>query len=106
MSDFQDEKISDLDGLELDYPSFDISSTEGIEKDDNIPKSVVFATAHHADDQHETMLLKLIRGAYITNLQPVCKCVVMYVPESLGLLFLLLLPQLLLLLLLSSYLLF
>jgi tRNA(Ile)-lysidine synthase TilS/MesJ len=34
-------------------------------------KSVVFATAHHADDQHETIMLKFLRGAYISNLQPV-----------------------------------
>jgi tRNA(Ile)-lysidine synthase TilS/MesJ len=29
------------------------------------------ATAHHADDQMETMMLKLIRGAHISHLQPV-----------------------------------
>jgi tRNA(Ile)-lysidine synthase TilS/MesJ len=34
-------------------------------------RSVVFATAHHADDQHETIMLKFLRGAYISNLQPV-----------------------------------
>ena len=32
----------------------------------------VYATAHHADDQMETMMLKLLRGAFISNLQPVC----------------------------------
>lgn len=34
-------------------------------------RSVVFATAHHADDQHETVMLKFLRGAHISNLQPV-----------------------------------
>lgn len=37
----------------------------------DVPPSAVFSTAHHADDQHETVLLKFLRGAYITNLQPV-----------------------------------
>lgn len=37
----------------------------------NLPLSSVFATAHHCDDQQETMLLKFLRGAYITHLQPV-----------------------------------
>ena len=30
-----------------------------------------YATAHHADDQQETILLKFLRGAHISNLQPV-----------------------------------
>jgi PP-loop family len=37
----------------------------------DVPPSTVFSTAHHADDQHETVLLKFLRGAYIANLQPV-----------------------------------
>ena len=37
----------------------------------NLSPSSVFATAHHCDDQHETMLLKFLRGAHITHLQPV-----------------------------------
>jgi PP-loop family len=81
LSDFQDKKVRNTGGLELDNPPCNIPPTEAIEKDENTPRSVVFATAHHADDQHETMLLKLIRGAYITNLQPVCKCVLIYVQE-------------------------
>jgi hypothetical protein len=81
LSDFQDKKLSDIDRLELDYPSCNIPPTEAIKKDENTPRSVVFATAHHADDQHETMLLKLIRGAYITNLQPVRKRVLIYVQK-------------------------
>ena len=35
------------------------------------PPLCVYATAHHADDQMETMMLKLLRGAFISNLQPV-----------------------------------
>ena len=31
----------------------------------------VYATAHHADDQLETTMLKLLRGAFISNLQPI-----------------------------------
>lgn len=63
--------------------------SEVIENDENIPRRMgrplpvslptgVFATAHHLDDQHETMLLKLLRGAYITNLQPVRLYVTVY----------------------------
>lgn len=73
--------MSNIGGLEFDYPSCNIPPTEAIEKDENTPRSVVFATAHHADDQHETMLLKLIRGAYITNLQPVRKYAVTHFQE-------------------------
>ena len=36
-------------------------------------RTAVFATAHHADDQQETILLKFLRGAHISNLQPVCQ---------------------------------
>jgi len=33
------------------------------------------ATAHHKDDQIETLLLKLFRGVHISNFQPVGYCV-------------------------------
>lgn len=32
-----------------------------------------YVTAHHRDDQIETILLKLLRGTYITNLTKVIK---------------------------------
>ena len=73
LSDLKNRKSNKIDRSEFLHTSIGSIPSEGIEKDKNIPKSVVYATAHHADDQHETMLLKLIRGAYITNLQPVCK---------------------------------
>ena len=38
----------------------------------------VYATAHHADDQQETILLKFLRGAHISHLQPVCKSIVVH----------------------------
>lgn len=74
LSDLKYRKSDKIDRSNFLHTSIDDVPSGGIEKDKNIPKSVVYATAHHADDQHETMLLKLIRGAYITNLQPVCTC--------------------------------
>ena len=40
-------------------------------KPDSNSIDYLIATAHHLDDQIETMMMKILRGAHITNLYPV-----------------------------------
>lgn len=62
----------DSNNIEIEQDSFHNENMKNITSDLEMnKKSVVFATAHHADDQHETVMLKFLRGAYISNLQPV-----------------------------------
>jgi tRNA(Ile)-lysidine synthase TilS/MesJ len=62
----------DINDIAIEQNSFHNENMKHITSDLEMnKKSVVFATAHHADDQHETVMLKFLRGAYISNLQPV-----------------------------------
>lgn len=70
----QRKKLADSREVVANSPDFqnplrDGSNSVDIRREERI---AVFATAHHADDQQETILLKFLRGAHISNLQPVC----------------------------------
>ncbi len=49
-------------------------------KNNNYNNSYI-VTAHHEDDQIETLLLKFLRGVHITNFVPVIIYTIYYIPH-------------------------
>lgn len=51
-------------------------------EDNNYGSNVYIATAHHVEDQIENVLMRLVRGSHITNLQGVISNIISFLTLS------------------------